>query len=965
MVLQQKKMYFYQLFEIMSHTLVKSVFFFLAFLSSLAGSAQAINIYNPYITNFTKTNYKGGTENWDAAIAKEGYVYFANNEGLLKYDGHKWMLYQLPNKTIVRSIAWDPELNRIYVGGQDEVGYFYPDANGTLTYKSLKHLLPNDVKSLEDVWEIQLAGKKVIFRSVNKIFEYDQKSIKVLTLSSTLFNFVQYLDGKIFCGDPSKGLYEVNYGQSKFVTGSEIFVGQKLETILKLRKDRYLFVTERNGIYEYNGRVFKSFVSSINLDSKILSSALVIDPNLIAVGSVLQGIMFFDTLGVLQHNITKKQGLQTNAIISLVKDYNGSLWAGTTNGIDQILMNSAYSLIYPDGDLEGGVYAIKIYKNRLYAGTNNGLYYTKWLPNQKYRSTDFKKIANSDGQVWALDIIGDDLMMGHNQGAFQIINDRAIKISKDYIGTWRFIPVSDKNVMITGTYQGLQLCTKIGANWKFMQNIEGFNESARIIAKDKNDDIWVSHPYRGVYKLTISHNYKSVIKAKNYDKRNGLPANLTNYVVRIKNDIYVNSETGIHRYFPDSDKFLEEKELTELIGDKTNVRRFFQDNDDAIWYVNDKECGVLLTDDAIISKNVKKKSAPFVNGKLIGGFENIYAPDRSTVFVCTDKGVILIDFDKLILEQKIQIRFTEVLAGNTDRQLLFGGHTKIADQKPELDYLQNSIKFSFSTNQLDKTNDVRYSYSLNNDKWSAWSDINLKEFNNLEPGKYLFSVKALAAYGVETSPLTYEFRINNPWYSSKLALATYLSIFLMGLYSLIKYMNRKHDFEKVILIQEKELSEEKLEILQNEKLQAEIDFKNRELAFSTMHVLKKNETLTRLRDELDQVVKQSREAETKTNIKKVISILSDDKRLDDDWGSFAVHFDQAHSDFIKRLKAEYKQLSPKDLKLCAYLRMNLSSKDIAPLLNISVRGVEISRYRLRKKMNIDQESNLNDFMMNY
>jgi FixJ family two-component response regulator len=87
--------------------------------------------------------------------------------------------------------------------------------------------------------------------------------------------------------------------------------------------------------------------------------------------------------------------------------------------------------------------------------------------------------------------------------------------------------------------------------------------------------------------------------------------------------------------------------------------------------------------------------------------------------------------------------------------------------------------------------------------------------------------------------------------------------------------------------------------------------------------------------------------------------------LEDDWESFARHFDQVHTDFIKRLKEKYPQLSPKDLKLCAYLRMNLVSKEIAPLLNISVRGVEISRYRLRKKMQLHAEVNLTDYMIHF
>jgi len=182
---------------------------------------------------------------------------------------------------------------------------------------------------------------------------------------------------------------------------------------------------------------------------------------------------------------------------------------------------------------------------------------------------------------------------------------------------------------------------------------------------------------------------------------------------------------------------------------------------------------------------------------------------------------------------------------------------------------------------------------------------------------------------------------------------------------LIVVLEKKHEGEKSQLKQDFEKSEAKVGLLLEEKLQAELDFKNKELALSTMHILQKNEVLTKIREELDHLIAGTKETSIRSNIKKIISLLSDDQRLEDDWESFAFYFDQVHTDFLRRLKETYHQLSNRDLRLCAYLRMNLTTKDIAPLLNISVRGVEISRYRLRKKMNIDTDINLNEFMMNY
>jgi DNA-binding CsgD family transcriptional regulator len=97
--------------------------------------------------------------------------------------------------------------------------------------------------------------------------------------------------------------------------------------------------------------------------------------------------------------------------------------------------------------------------------------------------------------------------------------------------------------------------------------------------------------------------------------------------------------------------------------------------------------------------------------------------------------------------------------------------------------------------------------------------------------------------------------------------------------------------------------------------------------------------------------------------KKLLKMLVEDNKLDDTWEHFAHHFDKVHSDFLVVLKNRYHSLTPNELKLCAHLRMNLSTKEIAQLMNISVRGVEIGRYRLRKKLCLPKETNLFDFLL--
>ena len=246
-----------------------------------------------------------------------------------------------------------------------------------------------------------------------------------------------------------------------------------------------------------------------------------------------------------------------------------------------------------------------------------------------------------------------------------------------------------------------------------------------------------------------------------------------------------------------------------------------------------------------------------------------------------------------------------------------------------------------------------------------WTNSTIKEYNNLTHGKYNFQIKAKSHPRGESKISTYRFTIHPPWYLSSMAYIIYSFAILSMLGAIVLIPNKAYRKEKQLLTSANLLTEAKLEKIQNEKLQADIDFKNTELASSTLHLVQKNETINKIRQEIQNTYKSIKDPSTKKELKKIIYLLSDDERLEDDWEKFSSYFDQVHTDFLKRISISYAQLTPKDKKLCAYLKMNLTTKEIAPLLNISIRGVEISRYRLRKKIELESDVNLNEFMMSF
>ena len=132
-----------------------------------------------------------------------------------------------------------------------------------------------------------------------------------------------------------------------------------------------------------------------------------------------------------------------------------------------------------------------------------------------------------------------------------------------------------------------------------------------------------------------------------------------------------------------------------------------------------------------------------------------------------------------------------------------------------------------------------------------------------------------------------------------------------------------------------------------------------------MHLVQKVDLLSKIKEELTRLKKNSWGELGPDDFKKLIRALKEEDNMDEEWHQFSTHFDTVHLNFLRSIKSRYPILTPNELKLCAYLHMNLSSKEIAQHMKISVRGVEISRYRLRKKLQISTETNLFDFLLEF
>jgi ligand-binding sensor domain-containing protein/DNA-binding CsgD family transcriptional regulator len=931
----------------------------------------------PDAINYDKQEYNAGLQNWDIRQDKNGIIYVANNEGLLTFDGRYWNLFPLPNKTIVRSIEIGSD-NKIYVGGQDELGYFSPTENGRLSYHSLIPLINKQNKSFGDVWDIVRINQNIFFRTPTKIFKLINGKIATYKASRE-WTFMGASRGVLYAHDYNSGLLKFeNDTWIPILRQEELPKNDPITSIVPVRENQSIITTLKNGLFLLSDEGLtkvKTFNQKL-FENERIYAATSINKNWLALATSNGGVYIIDWQGNIIQRFSKVEGLQNNNVLSIFLDQQQNLWLGLDNGIDFIAYDSPIKQINPILQ-DGSGYAALIFDNQLFLGTSNGLYSVA-LGNSKdlsFNKGNFRVIENSKGQTWGLSRINKDLLLGHHEGAFLIKNNKTVQIS-DLRGYWNFLPLSGafgKAQMVAGTYDGLVLFNNINEKFVPEQKIPAFTESSRFIAMDNEGFLWVSHPYHGVYKISQSGSAKFSINT--YTQKNGLPSNVNNHVYKIKNEVLVATEKGVYTYNKVKKSFEPSSYYQKLLGDKS-LRYMKEDGSGNIWFIREKTLGVI----DFTGEKPKIIYLPELNNKMLSGFEFIYPINQNNIFIGGEKGFFNVNFEKYkqtIPKLKVQVRTVRI--NNQTDSLLFGGfyNTVQKDQAiPDISNNWKTIQIEFSSPLFGFQSNIEYSYRLKEfDKtWSEWTKRTEKEYTNLPAGDYAFEVKARNNLGNESEVSSYSFHVLPPWYQTFIAKIFYLCLIvssIIGLYKLqerkLELQQEKHQKEqaKLSYIHELELSktEGELALLRNEKLEVEINLMNSELASSAMHLVKKAELLTKTKEELNKVIKVIDHPQAISELKKMMKTYNQDDKMDQEWKNFTKHFDKVHSDFLNIIKVKHPSISSNELKLCAYLRMNLSTKEIAQFANISVRGVEIGRYRLRKKLQIPTETNLFDYLI--
>lgn len=940
--------------------------------------AQVKSIGTPFIRNYTRATTQAGSQTWDIKQGDNGMMYFANNNGLLEYDGNYWDTYSLPNKSIMRSIAIGND-SIIYAGGFNEFGYFRIDKMGGAKYYSLIDLLPGDKRNFGDVWKIFIHPDGIIFQTYTQLMFLKNDNINIISAPST-FHFSFLVNNEYYVNDIEKGLMRYALGSLYPLIGFEYLIGKELWGILSLGNN-LLISTASEGSYIYDGNSIKPWenISNDFLKKNQIYSSLRLNDNLIAFGTIQNGLLICDNDGVPIQHINMEDGLQNNTVLCIELDYINNLWIGTNHGIDYININSPLSQLSYNFGLGAG-YASLIFGDNLYLGTNQGLFIkdVASLNAGGIEPKELKLIEETRGQVWTLCEIDGHLFCGHNNGTFLIKDKKAEKIT-DVPGGWTYqkIPGED-SIIISGTYAGLVIFQKVKGQWKYSKKVNGFSESSRILAFDNDGSLWISHGYKGIYHLFFNKTYDSVLNVKLYNNQNSIFKSSDVNLEKLNGEIVFFDNENIYSFSEKQNRFVINEKFHGLFKSQ-DIRYVRQETEEDFWYFSNNQTGVFrIREDG----EYTKITLPFqqLEGKFNYSFELVYPVDEQNVYFGIENGFIHYD-PSMIKNYNYPFRaYIRTMRSYNPDSVYFSNNKKEKDIT--LEYSNNDLEFIFSANDFENPEQLVFSTFLQGyDKdWSEWQLRSTRDYTNLNEGDYVFLVKAKNIYGTVTEEVSIGFSVSPPFRRSLIAFILYgvaiiLLLILFGWilkrrFEVAKRRNEKEQ-EEVFRRKEEKLQKEALESekqvirIRNEKLREEMKLKDKELANATMQTLHKNEMLIKLRDELKKLAVLSNDETHKYEVKYLVRKINKEIDNENQWKIFETQFENVHEEFLKRLKTTYPDLTPRELKLCAYLRMNNSSKEISLLMNISTRGVEISRYRLRKKLDISRETNLTDFIMSF
>ncbi len=934
------------------------------------------------LRNFSRSDYNSGNQNWSVQQSADGRMYFGNNQGLLTYDGNQWKTYPVPNYCDVRAIYADEKHHIILAGATRELGYFCGNSgNYQFTYHSLTHLLNAKDKDNIEVWNIYPWKGHVVFQNKTNISIWNYGN-KIKTLYTPYRIESSLAVGNHLIVACKNAIYTYDGKCFRKLPGTEILKDKSVKSIL-LFQNHLLFATDTEGLFIYSNHQAVPYITDL---TPILKEGQIycakIHKKYIAFGTVKNGLIVKNMeTGTVSYTNTLS-GLTNNTVLSIAFDKLDNIWLGLDNGVTYVLRsNPFYHLLSMNNNIGTG-YSSIVMDHQLYLGSNQGLFVTRYPLNNVPNEQVVTNVPNMNVLIWCLRKSGNVLLCGAENGTYTILNGKASKIPT-IDGTFNLLPLKYHPGYILGCdFYGFFILKQQGNHVWLKNRLKGFNETSSSFYEDNDGSIWVSHWQKGIFHLKLDNQLTQVSQLAYYHQGKELLTNDNNVVCKIGGRIYLSGVDGIRKYNAKTNKLVYDTVMSRIFNTYGQGLRIVETPNGNLWGIKGNYLALAKKqkNGHFIVDNVSFYA--MINHMQIG-LGDISFIDRNHTIFNSDDGFYFVSQTAQPRKSISHVMVSNIYSTNNNDTLLYAYYSSFPHQLLHISHDFNSLRMEFVMPEYRNPKAVFYSYYLEgyDKQWSTPQAVNSKEYTHLPKGKYVFHVRATNMLNNVTDETSVNIEIQPAWYETWWAYLIYIVFIIIVLRKIYIYMKKRADKELVRMKAEKErqIKEQQIQFqieqerkkaelaeLKSEHLQLELKMKAGELADSTMNLVRKNEMLQEIDTSMNELSVSVKKEEAKAvinmkikNIRHGIQINMDD---DSNWKKFEENFNLVYDNFMKKLIDNYPDIKMSDRKLCAYLRMGLSSKEMAALLNMSVRSIETARYRLRKKLNMEQGENLTDFI---
>lgn len=920
--------------------------------------------FKPMATNYTSRQFKANNQNWDCDQDSEGVMYFGNNDGLLIFDGSRWECYPVPGHYIVRSVFVDSD--KVYAGSYQQFGYFLRDEFGKMRYTSISDSINQSFFKDDEIWRIKRCNDYIIFQSFRSLFVYDGSQVKVYSNIRPLFIYnvenhiyAQIIDGDFVEFDPTSGAITPIIKRSR--------INNDIVGVCQCDSNSMLIATETEGLYFYDIATDQFTRFNTECDEQLrcshINRMLTTPKGDIILGTIQSGIFAVDNEGKSKWHYCLENGLNNNSVLGLYYDRFSNIWAALDYGISLIHTSLPFNILEPEHNdpYIGMTFAVSRFNNHIYMATNQGLY------TYSFDSGQITENHNIKTQTWHATRFDKQLFVGCNT-TVNVISSAGIELYNSNATDMVKAKLSNRDVLLESSYYQINVYTKDNNGlWHRSHAIENFGAPVRQIETDYDGSVWCAHLASGVIRLELSDDLTHVNSKKHFKLTNSENNNML-FVMKIRGRVAVSNGERLYLYDCDSCKLKPYESFNRDLPMIKGILSTENINDNLFWVTSKTQYNLIAYEDGHF-KRLFTIPLDLFSLQSNGLNNKVFVDENLTSFFTLNNGIGAINFTQdTIKPHKLALAFGSItcLSSNSSETML-----PLCSENHKVEVPGNITFLIRYPNYNARPSQIKYELIGPDNRQAIISLDTEINYGGLKPGHYTFKATLIDGDNNESEPLVYVFDVEQPWYLTIWAIILYGLVIVFAATLIAKWRIRralikeehKNSIEKAtqsikILEQERIIVQQQKQLLENE-----LTSKSKELASLALDMAQRQSVIDNLKNTINE---QKRKGSiNSTDVDALLKHINSDIGDSEFWSIYHKNFDLIHENFFRNLVAHYPSLTPVDLRFCALLRLNLSTKDIAKFTSLTVRGVETARYRLRKKLGINDKESLVQFLIDF